>query len=112
MHAHSGGCVEDVQQFWLDGPAYQHVRAKYPCVCRTATVDRTIQWVQSCLLSIVDCDQQDQLAHVHTDDCCRTHCVLVQDQLPHGSRIAVNSVRQIVEEDVELIRIEMLLSYG
>ena len=26
------GCVEDVQHFLLECPAYQHLRAKHPCV--------------------------------------------------------------------------------
>jgi hypothetical protein len=96
------GCVEDVQHFLLECPAYQHLRGKYPYVFGSATADSTTQSVQSRLLSIFDCDQQDQLAHVvYTMTAFRNHCLT----LPHGSHIAVNSVQRIVEEDVELIRI-------
>jgi hypothetical protein len=49
----------------------------------------------------VDCDQQDQLAHVlYTMTVFRNHC------LSHGNHLVVNNVQQIVEEDVELIRIQ------
>jgi hypothetical protein len=55
------------------------------------------------LLAIFDCDQQDQLAHVvYTMTAFREHCL----SLPHGSHIAITNVQQIVEEDVELTRIQ------
>ena len=98
-----GACVEDVQHFLLDCPAYQHLRAKCPCVFGSVITDSATRSVQSRLLSIFDCDQQDQLAHVvYTMTVFRNHCL----SLPHGSHIAVNNVQQIVEQDVELIRIQ------
>jgi hypothetical protein len=60
------------------------------------------QSVQTRLLSIFDCDQQDQLAHVvYTMPAFRKQCL----SLPHGSHITVQSIHQVVEEDVELTRI-------
>jgi hypothetical protein len=58
------------------------------------------------LLSIFDCDQQDQLANVVYATIvfrlCGDHCL----SLPHGSHYSDHqSLQQIVEEDVELIRI-------
>jgi hypothetical protein len=100
-HRIGGGCVEDVRHFWLEFPAYQHLRAKYPCVFGAGTADTTTQSVQACLLSIFDCDQQDQLAHVvYTMTAFRK-----QLSLPHGSNTSVQSIQQVVEEDVELTRI-------
>jgi hypothetical protein len=65
--------------------------------------DGTTQSEQLRLFSIFDCDQQDQLAHVvYTVTVFIEHCL----SLPHGSHIAVTHVQQIVEEDVELIRIQ------
>jgi hypothetical protein len=65
--------------------------------------DGTTQSEQLRLLSILDCDQQDQLAHaVYTMTVFRDHCL----SLPHGSHIAITNVQQIVEEDVELTRIQ------
>jgi hypothetical protein len=62
----------------------------------------TTQNEQLRLLSIFDCDQQDQLAHVvYTMTVFRDHCL----SLPHDSHIAITHVQQIVEEDV-LIRIQ------
>jgi hypothetical protein len=60
---------------------------------------------QLLLLSIFDCDQQDQLAHV-----VYTMTVILRDHclpLPHGSHIPITNVQQIVEEDVELTRIQL-----
>jgi hypothetical protein len=97
------GCVEDVQHFLLECPAYQHLRVKYPCVFGTAVTVSAAQNAQLRLLSIFDCDQQDQLAHVvYTMTAFRNHCL----SLPHGNHLVVNNVQQIVEEDVELIRIQ------
>jgi hypothetical protein len=63
----------------------------------------TTQSEQLRLLAIFDCDQQDQLAHVvYTMTAFREHCL----SLPHGSHIAITNVQQIVEEDVELTRIQ------
>jgi hypothetical protein len=98
-----GCCVEDVKHFLLECPAYQHLRARYPCVFGDAMPDGTTQSEQLRLLSIFDCDQQDQLAHVvYTMTVCRDHCM----SSPHSSHIAITKVQQIVEEDVELIRIQ------
>jgi hypothetical protein len=83
--------------------------SRSPAVCCGAgTADNNSQIVQSRLLSVFDCDQQDQLAHaVYTMTAFRKQCL----SLPHGSHIAtVNSIQQIVEEDVELIRIGYMLS--
>jgi hypothetical protein len=105
FHAQRMGmaCVEDVQHFLLDCPAYQHLRAKYPCVFGGVSTDTSTRSAQSRLLSVFDSDQQDQLAHVvYTMTVFRNHCL----SLPHGSNVAVNVVQQIVEEDVELIRIQ------
>jgi exonuclease III len=98
------GCVEDVRHFLLECPAYQHLRAKYSCVFGNTIAGSTAQNdVQSRLMSIFDCDQQDQLAHVvYTMTVFRNHCL----SLPYGSHIVVNHAQQIVEEDVELIRIQ------
>jgi hypothetical protein len=53
------------------------------------------------LVSIIDCDQQDQLAKVvYTITLAQGHCM----SLPHGSHVAVTNVQQVVEEDVELTR--------
>jgi hypothetical protein len=102
-----GCCVEDVKQFLLECPAYHHLRARYPCVFGDAMPDGTTQSEQLRLLSIFDCDQQDQLAHVvYTMIVLREHCL----SLPHGSHIAIANVQQIVEEDVELTRIQYTLS--
>jgi hypothetical protein len=77
-----GCCVEDVKHFLLECPAYQHVRARYPCVFGDAMPDGTTQSEQLRLLAIFDCDQQDQLAHVvYTMIVFREHCL----SLPHGS---------------------------
>jgi hypothetical protein len=98
-----GCCVEDVNHFLLaECPAYQHLRARYPCVFGDAMPDGTTQSEQLQLLAIFDCDQQDQLAHVvYTMTVFREQCL----SLPHGSHIAITNVQQIVEEDVELTRI-------
>jgi hypothetical protein len=66
--------------------------------------DGTTQSEQLRLFSILDCDQrQDQLAHVvYTMTVFREHCL----SLPHGSHITITNVQRIVEEDVELIRIQ------
>jgi hypothetical protein len=65
--------------------------------------DGTPQSEQLRLLAIFDCDQQDRLAHVvYTMTAFREHCL----SLPHGSPIAITNVQQIVEEDVELTRIQ------
>jgi hypothetical protein len=58
----------------------------------------------NCLPSlIVTSIQQDQLAHaVYTMTVFREHCL----SLRHGSHIAITNVQQIVEEDVELTRIQ------
>jgi hypothetical protein len=67
--------------------------------------------IRVCWLSLTVSEQQDQLAHsvvysmylesthVQHSSACRKQCL----SLPHGSHIAVNSIQQIVEEDVELI---------
>jgi hypothetical protein len=67
----------------------------------------TIQSEQLRLLSIFDCDQQDQqdqLAHVvYTTTVFRGHCM----SLPHGSsHIAITNVQHIMDEDVQLSRIQ------
>jgi hypothetical protein len=96
-------CVEDVKHFLLECPAYQHLRARCPCVFGDAMPDGTTQSEQLRLLAIFDCDQQDQLAHVvYTMTAFREHCL----SLPHGSHIAITSVQQLVEEDVELTRMQ------
>jgi hypothetical protein len=79
-HRVGGGRVEGVRHFLLECPAYQHLRAKYPCVFGAGTADNTTQSVHTCLLSIFNCDQQDQLAHVvYTMTAFREHCL----SLPH-----------------------------
>jgi Reverse transcriptase (RNA-dependent DNA polymerase) len=101
FHAQRVGasCVEDVQHFMLECPAYRHLRAKYPCVFGNAVGESA----QLRLLSIFDCDHQDQLAHVvYIVTVFRNHCL----SLPHGNHIVVNDVQQIVEEDDEVIRIQ------
>jgi hypothetical protein len=98
-----GCCVEDVKHFLLECSAYQHLRARYPCVFGDAMPDGATQSEQLQLLAIFDCDQQDQLAHVvYTMSVFQEHCL----SLPHGSHIAITNVQQIVEEDVELTRIQ------
>jgi hypothetical protein len=102
-----GGRVEDVEHSLLEHPAYQHLRAKYPCVFGNAMLGGTTQSERLRLLSIFDCDQQDQLAHVvYTMTVFRDHCL----SLPHGSHTAIANVQQTVEEDVEFIRIQSTLS--
>jgi hypothetical protein len=98
-----GCCVEDVKHFLLECPAYHRLRARYPCVFGDVVPDGTTQSEQLRLLSILNCDQQDQLAHVvYTMTVFREHCL----SLPHGSHVAITNVQQlIVEEDVELARI-------
>ena len=98
------GCVEDVGHFLLECPAYRHLRDKYPSVFGNAIGDSaTEQSVQSRLLSLFDCDQQDQLAHlVYTMTVFRNQCLT----MPQGSHINVDNIQQVVEEDVELIRIQ------
>jgi hypothetical protein len=92
-----GCCVEDVKHFLLECPAYQHLRARYPRISGDTMPDGTTQSEQLQLLSIFDCDQQDQLAHVvYTMTVFRDHSGL---PLPHGSHIAITNVQQIVEED-------------
>ena len=104
FHAHHPGValVEDVQHFLLECPAYQHLRAKYPNVFGTAIVaDNAPRSPHSRVLSIFDCDQQDQLAHaIYTMTTFRSQCL----SLPHGSHVALNSIQQIVDEDMELVR--------
>jgi hypothetical protein len=73
-----GCCVEDVKHFLLECPAYQHLRARYPCVFGDAMPDGTTQREQLQLLALFDCDQQDQLAHVvYTMTVFREHCLIV-----------------------------------
>jgi hypothetical protein len=85
---------------------YQHLRASYPCDFGDAMPYGTTQSEQLRMLSIFDCDQQDQLAHVLcTMTVFRDHCA----SSPHGSHIAITNVQEIVE-DVELIRIQKTLS--
>jgi hypothetical protein len=96
-HHVGGGCVEDFRPFLLECPAYQHLRTKYPGGSGAVAADNTTQSVHSRLLAIVDCDQQDKLAHVdYTMTAFRKKCL----SLPHGSHIAVNCIQQVVEEDV------------
>jgi hypothetical protein len=97
-----GCCVEDVKHFLLECPAYQHLRARYPCVFGDAMPDGTTQSEQLQLLAIFDCDsQQDQLAHVvytmtvfreHSACRCRTRQPYSDHQCPANC----------AEEDVEL----------
>jgi hypothetical protein len=48
-------------------------------------------------------DQQDQIAHdVYTMTVFRDHCFL----LPYDGHTAITNVQQVVEEDVELTRIQ------
>jgi hypothetical protein len=49
--------------YWNTQPTIIYVR-EYPCVVGDAMPDGTTQSEQLRLLSIFDCDQQDQLAHV------------------------------------------------
>jgi hypothetical protein len=59
------------------------------------------------LLSIIDCDQLDQLADVvYTMTVFRHHCL----SLPHGSHLAITNVQHIVEEDEDLTRIQNIIS--
>ena len=97
------GCVEDVRHFLLECPAYHHLRDKCPSVFGRALGESATQSVQSRLMSVFDCDQQDQLAHVvYTMTIFRNQCL----SMPQGSHITVDNVQQVVEEDVELIRIQ------
>jgi hypothetical protein len=98
-----GGCVEDVKPFLLECPAYQHLRARYPCVFGDAVHDGTTQSEQLRLLSILLCDCVT--TGVYTMTVFRDHCW----SLPHVSHIAITDVQQVVEEDVELIRIQQPL---
>jgi hypothetical protein len=91
------------------GSAINCCRASLICRGRTnpSISLRAPLLLQLRLLAIFDCDQQDQLAHVvYTKTAFREHCL----SLPHGSHIAITIVQQIVEEDVELTRIQKTVS--
>jgi hypothetical protein len=65
----------------------------------------TLKWHTGWLAGRIDAAPLlvDQLAHVvYTMTVFREHCL----SLPHGSHIAITNVQQIVEEDVELTRIQ------
>ena len=67
--------------------------------------DVATQSVRSRLLSIFDCDHQDQLAHVvHTMTIFRNQCL----SMPQGSHVTVNNVQVVEAEDVELVRIRII----
>jgi hypothetical protein len=105
FHAHHTGqaCVEDVRHFLLECPAYQHLRVKYACVFGNAQNSDEAQSEHSRVLSVFDCDQQDQLAHVvYSMTVFRSHCL----SLPPGTAMTVEGVQQIVDENVELVRIQ------
>jgi hypothetical protein len=100
MHNGVGvGCVEDVRHFLLARlssiPAF---KGQTPMCVGDAIADSTTQGVQSCLMSIFDCHQHDQLAHV------------VYTMTAVGSETSAcccnKAAQQVVEEDVELVRIQ------
>ena len=100
FHAQREGpvCVEDVRHFLLDCPAYQHIRLQYDDVFA-----RTYSPCESThMLSVFDCIHQDRLAHaVYTMTKFREECLSV----PQGSDVQLEIVQQLVEDDIELIRI-------
>lgn len=94
-------CVEDVRHFLLECPAYQHVRLRYHDVF--GSMPTRSEFIENMhVLSIFDCDHQDQLAHaVYTMTKFREQCL----SLPRDSHVQWQAVQQAVENDIELIRI-------
>jgi hypothetical protein len=73
------------------------------CSCRESTsrpASSVMQW-QACGVARNESGMVYSLV-VYTMTAFREHCL----SLPHGSHIAITNVQQIVEEDVELTRIQ------
>ena len=91
-------CVEDVRHFLLECPAYQHIRLQYDDVF-TSTYSPC---ESTHMLAVFDYVHQDRLAHaVYTMTKLREACL----SAPQASDVQLEIVQQLVQDDIELIRI-------
>jgi hypothetical protein len=91
---------EDLLHFVSECPAYNHIRRRYHYVFAKANAGPVVDYMRN----VFACDNQAQLAAcLYTMDMFRNECL----KLPVGAVVRVAELTGVVEQDIELIRMNL-----